>query len=93
MTQLAMAETIFNDFRELDLRPAYLADTDPNAPCWTVGWCATCWGLARIPTMPSANLPPSGAPSRRCMGAKSGRRTGYGCEPSRSWWLEMSAAD
>ena len=28
--QLAMAETIFNDFRELDLRPAYLADTDPN---------------------------------------------------------------
>ena len=28
--QLAMAETIFNDFRELDLQPAYLADTDPN---------------------------------------------------------------
>ena len=28
--QLAMAETIFNDFRELDLRPAYLADIDPH---------------------------------------------------------------
>ena len=28
--QLATAETIFNDFRELDLQPAYLADTDPN---------------------------------------------------------------
>ena len=28
--QLAMAETIFNDFRELDLQPAYLADTDPH---------------------------------------------------------------
>ena len=28
--QLATAETIFNEFRELDLRPAYLADTDPN---------------------------------------------------------------
>ena len=28
--QLATAETIFNDFRELDLQPAYLADTDPH---------------------------------------------------------------
>ena len=28
--QLATAETIFNEFRELDLQPAYLADTDPN---------------------------------------------------------------
>ena len=28
--QLATAETIFNEFRELDFRPAYLADTDPN---------------------------------------------------------------
>ena len=28
--QLATAEIIFNEFRELDLRPAYLADTDPN---------------------------------------------------------------
>ena len=28
--QLATAETIFNDFRELELQPAYLADADPN---------------------------------------------------------------
>ena len=28
--QLATAETIFNEFRKLDLQPAYLADTDPN---------------------------------------------------------------
>ena len=28
--QLVTAETIFNEFRKLDLRPAYLADTDPN---------------------------------------------------------------
>ena len=29
-TQLATAETIFEDFRDLDLQPAYLADADPN---------------------------------------------------------------
>ncbi len=28
--QLAAAESIFNDFRNLDLQPAYLADADPN---------------------------------------------------------------
>ena len=28
--QIATAETIFNDFRELDLQPAYVADADPN---------------------------------------------------------------
>ena len=28
--QLATAETIFNDFRKIDLQPAYLADADPN---------------------------------------------------------------
>ncbi|MYC34812.1 MAG: hypothetical protein F4X64_16765 [Chloroflexi bacterium] len=28
--QLATAETIFNDFRDLELQPAYLADADPN---------------------------------------------------------------
>ena len=28
--QLAAAETIFNEFRQLDLKPAYLADADPN---------------------------------------------------------------
>ena len=28
--QLAAAETIFNEFRHLDLKPAYLADADPN---------------------------------------------------------------
>ena len=28
--QLATAEAIFNDFRDKDLQPAYLADTDPN---------------------------------------------------------------
>ena len=28
--QLAAAEVIFNEFRELDLLPAYLADADPN---------------------------------------------------------------
>ena len=28
--QLAAAETIFNEFRRLDLKPAYLADADPN---------------------------------------------------------------
>ena len=28
--QLAAAETIFNEFRQLDLQPAYLADADPN---------------------------------------------------------------
>ena len=28
--QLATAERIFDDFRELDLMPAYLADADPN---------------------------------------------------------------
>ena len=28
--QLATAETIFNEFRKLDLQPAYLADNDPN---------------------------------------------------------------
>ena len=28
--QLATAETIFNEFRELELQPAYLADADPN---------------------------------------------------------------
>ena len=29
-TQLATAETIFNEFRKIDLQPAYLADADPN---------------------------------------------------------------
>ena len=28
--QLATAETIFNDFRDRELKPAYLADADPN---------------------------------------------------------------
>ena len=28
--QLAAAESIFNDFRELELEPAYLADADAN---------------------------------------------------------------
>ena len=28
--QLATAERIFDEFRELDLMPAYLADADPN---------------------------------------------------------------
>ena len=28
--QLAAAEVIFTEFRELDLLPAYLADADPN---------------------------------------------------------------
>ena len=28
--QLATAETIFNDFRDLEFQPAYLADADPN---------------------------------------------------------------
>ena len=28
--QIVTAETIFNDFRELDLQPAYLADIDPH---------------------------------------------------------------
>ena len=28
--QLAMAETIFNEFRDKELQPAYLADADPN---------------------------------------------------------------
>ena len=28
--QIAAAEVIFNEFRELDLLPAYLADADPN---------------------------------------------------------------
>ena len=28
--QLATAERIFDEFRELDLLPAYLADADPN---------------------------------------------------------------
>ena len=28
--QLTTAETVFNDFRDLDLQPAYLADADPN---------------------------------------------------------------
>ena len=28
--QLATAESIFNEFRDLDLQPAYLADADPN---------------------------------------------------------------
>ena len=28
--QLCMAETIFEDFRDKELKPAYLADADPN---------------------------------------------------------------
>ncbi len=28
--QLAIAENIFNDFRDRELKPAYLADADPN---------------------------------------------------------------
>ena len=28
--QLATAEDIFNDFRDRELKPAYLADADPN---------------------------------------------------------------
>ena len=28
--QLATAEAIFNDFRDRELKPAYLADADPN---------------------------------------------------------------
>ena len=28
--QLATAENIFNDFRDKELKPAYLADADPN---------------------------------------------------------------
>ena len=28
--QLAMAELIFNEFRDKELQPAYLADADPN---------------------------------------------------------------
>ena len=30
MTSWPWPRPSFNDFRELDLRPAYLADTDPN---------------------------------------------------------------
>ena len=28
--QLRTAEAIFNEFRDMDLKPAYLADADPN---------------------------------------------------------------
>ena len=30
MGQLLMAETIFDEFRDKELKPAYLADADPN---------------------------------------------------------------
>ena len=41
--QLATAEDIFNDFRDRELKPAYLADADPTTvPYWTGSLCAIC---------------------------------------------------
>lgn len=39
-TQLQTAQGIFNDFRELDLKPAYLADIDDNRAL--LDWCVVC---------------------------------------------------
>ena len=48
--QLRTAEAIFNEFRDLELKPAYLADADPTAPSWTGASSATSSASTRTPT-------------------------------------------
>ena len=68
--QLTTAEGIFDEFRELELMPAYLADADPNRALLDRGWCASCWGWVRMRTGARGGWPPSGASSPPSKGAR-----------------------
>ena len=48
--QLRATEAIFNEFRDKDLKPAYLADADPNRALWTGASSATSSASMRTPT-------------------------------------------
>ena len=82
--QLIMAELIFEEFRDKELKPAYLADADPNRALLDRRVVCDCWGSTRRRTSGSAGWRLSGARSRRCMGA----RAGLG---GRGWWCSRGA--
>ncbi len=69
--QLATAEEIFEDFRDRELKPAYLADADPNRALLDQR-CATCWDSTRGRTRRCGGCRRSGARSRRCTVVRSG---------------------
>ena len=73
--QLATAQAIFDEFRDKELKPAYLADADPNrALLDRKVICDLLWASTRTPTRQSAASPPSGAPSLRCKVMAASRR-------------------
>ena len=61
--QLVTAESIFDEFRGLELKPAYLADADPNRAHLDHRVICDLLGFDETSTRPSAASPPSGAPN------------------------------
>ena len=83
--QLLMAEMIFDEFRDKDLLPAYLADADPNRALLDRRVICDLLAFDEEIYQASADSPPNGAPSRRCMEAKGGQQV-------LSWWCEFVGA-
>ena len=70
--QLDMAQATFEEFRDKELKPAYLADADPNRALLDRRVICACSDSMKVYIRVSARLAPSGAPSRRCMEARLG---------------------
>ena len=76
--QLGKAEAIFEEFRDKEFKPAYLADADPNRALLDRRVVCDCWASTRRSTQGCGGWRPSGARSRRYTGVRRGRRV-------RSW--------
>ena len=61
--QLIIAEQIFDEFRDKELQPAYLADADPNRALLDRRVVCDLLGFDKKPTKASAASPPNGAPN------------------------------
>ena len=72
--QLATAEGIFDEFRELELLPVYLADADPSRALLDRRVVCACWASTRMCTGACGVWRPSGAPSRPYTAARPGPR-------------------
>ena len=72
--QLEKAEAIFEEFRDKELKPAYLADADPNRALLDRRVICAFWASARTCTKEFGGWLPNGAPSRRCTAERPGPR-------------------
>ena len=73
--QLVMAELIFEEFRDKELKPAYLADADPNrALARPPRGLRPAWFRRDRLSRPSAASPPNGAPNPPSTAGSNGPR-------------------